>query len=586
MKTLKSIFSFISLSARVSKRLTLGLSLSFIIDFIKAYFLFRFVSEGSLFLGEVTKGLSLLKLPSSLVLSSAGYAISLITGRFIGASILLWNQEYLINFEEQLLKKSLSVPYQLLEQPRFLDLQNRALFALRNQYCLDNLLEATAKSVGPIATIFAAISWIKKLSPLAMLLLALCFAASFILKLKLAKKDEGFYDELAPINRKNHYFESVSLNKEQVLDVKSCGFIPLINRKREELIKEISVPFKKYFKREGLNLSIDEALSAVSCLIILLFGAARLFEGRIDIASFNAFFAAGMSLSLAFREYGEQIIDINRYGRYSMPILELMSLGGRVELKNEADPGKEGLNAENLSFSYCESGEKTLKNIFFSAKKPSVIVVVGENGAGKSTIMKLLSGLYDNFEGELSYNGSRIDEGLSKDFVSTVFQDFSLIKTVSIRDNIACRLLDEKDTDEADKKIADIIDLLELDCAFKPSDILGSQFGNGFKELSSGQAQLVAILRAVYNNREILILDEPAANLDVEKERQLYKSIERLKEGRIIFLVSHRMSAVHEADEIWVLKDGELIARGSHKELMKGCTYYSRLYTTQEKLYK
>lgn len=250
----------------------------------------------------------------------------------------------------------------------------------------------------------------------------------------------------------------------------------------------------------------------------------------------------------------------------------------------EASPIK--IELKNVSLAYPSSEKSVLKNIDLSFMSNEKIGLIGENGAGKSTIMKLLSGLYENFDGEMSYNGVKINAELSKDMVSSVFQDFTLIKTVSIRDNIACRLSSESEFEEIDKKISSIIDELELNCSWKPSDILGSQFGEGFRDLSSGQAQLVAILRAIYNNREILILDEPAASLDVEKERKLYKSIEALRAGRIIFLVSHRMSAVHEADEVWVLKNGEIIAKGSHKELMKGCEYYSRLYTTQEKLYK
>lgn len=242
---------------------------------------------------------------------------------------------------------------------------------------------------------------------------------------------------------------------------------------------------------------------------------------------------------------------------------------------------------KNVSFEY-QNGHKVLKNISFSIDPGENVAFVGENGAGKSTIIKLICRFYDVTEGEILINGVNIkDIELSQlyDFLGTLFQDFVQYH-FSVKENILLGNPDDYD----DKRIIESAiksgaDEFIQELPQKYETILGREFEEG-EELSIGQWQKLAIARAFYEEAPVLILDEPTSAIDAEAEYDIFSNLEKSYKNKTLILVSHRFSTVRNAHKIFVVDKGEIIEEGSHQELIEKNGRYASMFNTQAKGYK
>ena len=219
-------------------------------------------------------------------------------------------------------------------------------------------------------------------------------------------------------------------------------------------------------------------------------------------------------------------------------------------------------------------------------KKGNKTAIVGRNGAGKTTVVKLLCRLYEPTSGEILLNGKAIqDYSLSEyqNFLGVVFQDFKLFP-FSIQDNIIMdQKLDHQWLEVLYRAygVEAIIDPLPE----KDQTLLDRKFNANGIELSGGQKQEVAITRAFYRQPELVILDEPSSALDAKTEEILYQRVMDQKQKAGLFFVSHRLSSCKFCDTILVMKQGQLVEQGSHETLMNQRGEYYQLFTTQAKLY-
>lgn len=242
---------------------------------------------------------------------------------------------------------------------------------------------------------------------------------------------------------------------------------------------------------------------------------------------------------------------------------------------------------KNVSFEY-QNGHKVLKNVSFSIAPGENVAFVGENGAGKSTIVKLICRFYDVTEGEILINGVNIkDIELLQlyAFLGTLFQDFVQYH-FSVKDNIVLGSPDSYDENKikeaAVKSGADeFINKLPQ----KYDTILGREFEEG-EELSVGQWQKLAIARAFYEEAPVLILDEPTSAIDAEAEYEIFNNLEKSYKDKTLILVSHRFSTVRNAHKILVVDNGKIIEEGSHQELIGKNGRYASMFNTQAKGYK
>lgn len=247
--------------------------------------------------------------------------------------------------------------------------------------------------------------------------------------------------------------------------------------------------------------------------------------------------------------------------------VDINNIEGHVELKN-------------VTFSYSK-GKEILKNVSIEAKKGEVVAIVGPTGAGKTTIVNLLTKFYDIDSGEILIDGENIDkitrESLRRN-VAMVLQDTYLFSE-SVSDNIRYGRLDATDEEIINAaKMADAHHFIkQLPEGY--NTVLADNGGN----LSQGQRQLLAIARAILSNASILILDEATSSIDTRTEVLIQNAMLKLMKGKTTFVIAHRLSTIRNADKILALKDGEVIESGTHDELLLKDGFYANLYNSQFK---
>lgn len=234
---------------------------------------------------------------------------------------------------------------------------------------------------------------------------------------------------------------------------------------------------------------------------------------------------------------------------------------------------------KNVNFSYTNNlNDLQLKNASFLAKKGQVFAFVGPTGAGKTTIINLLSKFYLPLSGEIlidGYKSSDINEKSWRENISIVLQDTFLFKT-SIMENL--RYANQNASDDEIKEAAKI----------SRADEFITNLENGYNEiileggqnLSQGQRQLLAITRAILANKKILILDEATSNVDTRTEKNIQNAMLSLMKGKTSFIIAHRLSTIVNADRILVVNNGEIVEQGNHEELLAKKGFYEKLYNS------
>jgi len=253
------------------------------------------------------------------------------------------------------------------------------------------------------------------------------------------------------------------------------------------------------------------------------------------------------------------------------------------------NPIASGIRFENVSFRYPESDRWVVRHLSFTLKAGEVLALVGENGAGKTTIVKLLARLYDPTEGRILLDGQDLrdyDLLQLRAHIGVIFQDFVRFHFTA-GENIAMgRVVAAADQARveaaAERSLADQV-VARLPKGFDQP--LGKRFDDGV-ELSGGEWQKIAIARAYMRDADILILDEPTAALDARAEYEVFKRFRDLSQGKTAIIISHRFSTVRMADRIVVLDAGEIIEAGSHAELVAAGGRYAELFELQAAGYR
>jgi ATP-binding cassette subfamily B protein len=262
-------------------------------------------------------------------------------------------------------------------------------------------------------------------------------------------------------------------------------------------------------------------------------------------------------------------------------ILEILDTTSQVKDKPDAvvlDKLKGQVSFEDVSFSYAENAP-ALHSINFSVQPGQLVALVGASGSGKSTIINLILRFYDVSGGRITMDGIDIRDislaSLRKN-IGTAQQDVFLFST-TIRNNIAYGMPDATlEQITAAAKAAQIHDFI-----MSLPDGYETWVGERGHTLSGGEKQRVTIARAILKNPSILILDEITSSVDAETERLIRRAVDELIRGRTTFIISHRLPIITNADLILVIKDGQIVERGKHQELMAGNTLYRQTYLSQ-----
>ena len=395
----------------------------------------------------------------------------------------------------------------------------------------------------------------------------------------------------APQARKLWYFnwllQEHTAIKETRISQSSKALIKKFKEIQDYLFELNKKPLDTYLRISN----IPPLLEVLVIIVVAYIFLPPVIAGTITIGSFTFIInmleqlsGRAANASAKFGELYENNLYINHYFEFlSLPPLVKESKKPTV-FKKYLPPK---IEFRDVSFQY-PNGPKVLKNISFTIKPGESIALVGHNGAGKTTIIKLLCRFYDVTKGEILINDVNIKKlKLSNwyKFLGTLFQEF-VHYHFSVRENITLGAPDKND-DKAVVEAAvksgasEFIERLPK----KYDQMLGREFEDG-KELSSGEWQKLAIARAFYEEPPVLILDEPTSSIDAEAEYEIFNNLRKQYKNKTLVLVSHRFSTVRNANRIFVVDHGEIIEKGAHKELLELNGKYAKMFRIQAKGYK
>jgi ATP-binding cassette subfamily B protein len=405
----------------------------------------------------------------------------------------------------------------------------------------------------------------------------------------------------SPERRVMDYFTRLmttdTYNKEVKLFTLGGFFIRQFKRLADKLYEED----KEIVVRRYLANLLWTALTGVANSAIYLYVALQvvLSLGRISLGSLSRYTQAAVQAGQSFQGLLGGISSTYESNLYINTLFEFLAYEPQIVSPSdpqpvETAPGNRGLDLEfrNVSFTYPGKDPEThtaLKNVSFTVHAGETIALVGRNGAGKTTIVKLLTRLYDPDEGEILIGGRNIkayDLQELREQVGVIFQDY-VTYFLSARENIGVGRVSDIENQElvssaARKSGADNV-IEHLPDGYET--MLGRWFNKG-TQLSGGEWQKVALARAFMRDAGILILDEPTSSLDARAEYEVFTHFRTLTGGKTAIFISHRFSTVRLADRIFVLENGRIIENGSHEQLMDLNGHYAELFNLQAEAYR
>lgn len=338
-------------------------------------------------------------------------------------------------------------------------------------------------------------------------------------------------------------------------------------------------------KKSGL-LIFEESVRNITIFICLLSAAYQLINGAISLGGLAAVFTIIMNLIYTLSNLVQNGCSVFTMTYDIRQFYEFMDLGSHIVRTEEnqlnIEKQKVSIDFNNVSYRYPLTGKYVLRNLNVSIKEGEHIAVVGANGSGKSTFVKLVLKLLEPSKGDIKYNNSDLNRVACSKYwslFSTVFQDYGKFKE-SLRYNVSISNV-EKNSD--DKKIKDALSAsefhknVELDC------MLSKEFGG--IELSGGEWQKVALARSLFQPNNIYILDEPSSAIDPIIESEIYKRFAELTKGKTSIFVTHRLGSVLYSDLVIFFDDGEIAEIGTHDELLSEKGLYFKFWNTQMSLY-
>ena len=452
---------------------------------------------------------------------------------------------------------------------------------------LDNILQAFNESLVSVMTNIALYIGLLIVMFAKNVTLALITIAStpiavimLIVILKLARKYTNLQQK--EVGKLNAYMdESISGQKAVIVqgiqeDV-IAGFVEQNERVRKATFKG------RMFS--GILFPVMNGMSLVNTAVVIFIGSAVLLNDK------NIETATALGLIVMFTQFSQQ---------YYQPIIQLAASWGSLQLaftgadriqemfdaEEEVRPQnapaftelREGVEIRNVDFSYLP-GKPILKDVSISAPKGKMIAVVGPTGSGKTTIMNLINRFYDVDAGSISFDGRDIREfdlDSLRSKVGIVLQD-SVLFSGTIRDNIRFGVPDaSQEMVEAAAKATHIHDYIE-----SLPDKYDTLINDDQSVFSTGQKQLISIARTLMTDPQVLILDEATSNVDTVTESKIQHAMEAIVAGRTSFVIAHRLKTILNADQIIVLKDGQVIEQGNHQKLLKLGGFYAELYHNQ-----
>lgn len=577
----RTLIKFIRIAYRAYKKMFAVVLLRCLIYAAQAFYITMFISF-------VIKCLEARKLSQGM----AEIVLYVLAGT--GIYMLKRYSDYLYETAQERMKERLDhiifdkisrMPYEYLENPYYLDLVKRAKFCIKEENCIDSIFR---RGFGFIQNVFVLVSVsgiLIHFNILVFIILVCAAALNIIFYMVFVHIEKDFFKNSVEIDRKYMYYLDTLLSKEYGKDYRFYTIGKLLLTKFGQFSDTLTEYFDWYEKKVILIQGTMETIKYFTMIGVYFSVFRKTMEQKLTVSSFSFYASLGITFLNTISECIENIMRFYMFLKYAEPMIELMELkeeisDGSLELKEI-----EQLEFRNVTFTYPHSSNVILKDLSFVIHKGEKISVVGLNGAGKTTIVKLLCRLYQPEEGTILVNGHPIGAYKYSSYIaqiSTLFQDFRLF-AVSVEENIC----NTQDSGQDVTKILRNVNLMDKIEALPQGvkSIYSKVYDENGIEFSGGEEQKLALARMLNKQSSLKILDEPTSAMDPYAEAEFYQTFDELAGDSMVIYISHRMSSSVLADRILVIENGRAADFDTHEKLLKKKGRYQELFDIQAKHY-
>lgn len=442
------------------------------------------------------------------------------------------------------------------------------------------------KIIGILLLIFTKVWWASILIVILLLPLSLLVSKSAY---------ENYKAEIliSENTRRADYFKDIASKKETVDERILFGFGGYINEKFKKHYNEAQTVRFKVKRVWFVKMKSGSLVSSVFLSVIIFSFLKPVITKTITVGFFisisQAIFSLIQRVSWELTKYIDSFATMKEFKKEVNHFFKMEEDKNTSFISTKKVSEFKSLQFINVSFCYPETNKYVLRNLSFTLDEKKCYAFVGANGSGKTTIIKLLAGLYDNYSGYIKINGIDIKEYKADELRSMVFplfQDYARYQ-IPFKDNIL--LGDIANMDNNEERITQLIDKLDMSEFVRSlpngMDTNLGRVDRDSVDISGGQWQRISILRALINTAPVKILDEPTASLDPISESNLYQEFNTFTKNNTTILISHRLGATKLADKIYVLKEGTIAESGTHEELLNKCGVYSKMFQSQKAWY-
>lgn len=487
-------------------------------------------------------------------------------------------------------KKIMEAPFSQIEDSEFISKKEEALFPISTLGTVDRLFRAIPTLIYSTMLLASVLSILLIYEPLLMVVSIILALLSFGLSRIMIRNEAKWAQSSARHNNEYVYYLRIMRNPEIAKDVRVYQMQPYFVEKLRKIYDFYVQSSKALYQSREYRALIGQIFSVFLMIFIYSFLIVKVTSASMSSAIFILLINATINFNDQINVFLSELLMLNQQLIYLKPLVEFYEMLKAQRYLGNLPLHKEIKSVEfrNVTFKYPNTSIDVLKGCSFKLENCTNLSIVGRNGSGKTTIIKLLSRLYEPQSGEILVNGVNINKYDEKSYLkqlSIIFQDFKTFH-YSLKENIVF----DSEFNEA-----------RFECAIEQSELSKElhKFPKGIDtklsdededentvSLSKGQEQKLVISRSIYGDGSLLILDEPTASLDPIAEEEVYQHFKSITENKLAIFISHRLSSCRFSDTIIYLEDGKVSEVGSHSELMNLNKEYASLFNLQASKYQ
>lgn len=489
--------------------------------------------------------------------------------------------------------KTLGMEYEALETPEMLDRLQKAKRATAGDWQGVQGMMTYMQVMGvQIISVTIAVAIMTTFNPWIIFIIVVLSFAQFLFFDYIRKKDKKeMWDAMMPHWRKLEYMENVTTDFSYAKDIRLFGMQKYLAKKQIDVYDEELRHWIKSRQYWIYNTIFAHGISLLRQLIIIGWLVYSVVFNGLSIGNFTLYTASAAAFSNAINEILQALSALRERSAHTddyRSFMDIPSADDKAQTIPIPPADKYTFEFKNVSFKYRGQEKYALKNVNLTLHAGEKLAVVGLNGAGKSTFIKLLLRLYDVTEGCILMNGTDIRKFDRKEYYelfAPAFQDV-MVFAFPVAENVSMKEPFNTDKAEAEKmlRLAGLGDKLDKLEKGVDTELLKVLYDDGV-DLSGGEKQKLALARALYKKSKIIVLDEPTAALDALAEFRLYQSFNELVGDRTAVYISHRLSSTRFCNRVAMFKDGEMVEIGTHDSLMEADGAYADMFRVQAQYY-